>query len=118
MALWDYGGNEPTFNYLFNEAMASDARLVASVLVTNCKGVFDGVKSLVDVGGGTGTGDKDIVDAFPHMQCTVLDRPHGILTPNSSVSVFREIMSKSFDRPHAFPHMQCTALDRPHGIFV
>ena len=73
---WDYWANEPTLNNLFNEAMASDARLVASVLVTDCKGVFDGLKSLVDVGGGTGTVAKVVADAFPHMQCTVLDLPH------------------------------------------
>lgn len=38
---------------LFNESMASDSKLVASVVVDECKDMFSGVKCLVDVGGGT-----------------------------------------------------------------
>ncbi|KAE9456080.1 hypothetical protein C3L33_12022, partial [Rhododendron williamsianum] len=45
--------------------MASDSRLAASVLVKDCKGVFEGLNSLVDVGGGTGTVAKSVADAFP-----------------------------------------------------
>ncbi|CAB4273528.1 unnamed protein product [Prunus armeniaca] len=45
-------------------------------MIDDCKGVFQGVDSLVDVGGGTGTVAKSIADAFPHMKCTVLDLPH------------------------------------------
>ncbi|XP_059597186.1 trans-resveratrol di-O-methyltransferase-like [Vitis vinifera] len=74
--LWDYAGHEPQLNYFFNEAMASDARLVTSVLVKEGKGVFEGLNSLVDVGGGTGTVAKAIANAFPHLNCTVLDLPH------------------------------------------
>ncbi|MCE5166507.1 hypothetical protein HAX54_020945 [Datura stramonium] len=74
--LYEYARNEPRFNHVFNEAMASDARLVMSVLIKNGKGVFEGLKSLVDVGGGTGTVAKAIVDAFPQINCTVLDLPH------------------------------------------
>ncbi|RVW46717.1 Trans-resveratrol di-O-methyltransferase [Vitis vinifera] len=51
--LWDYGCHEPRFNNFFNEGMASDARLVTSVLVKECKGAFEGLNSFVDVGGGT-----------------------------------------------------------------
>ncbi|KAL6329955.1 hypothetical protein AAG906_039870 [Vitis piasezkii] len=73
---WDYGGHEPKINNFFNEAMASDARLVTSVLIKDCKGVFEGLNSLVDVGGGTGTVAKAIANAFPHLNCTVFDLPH------------------------------------------
>ncbi|KGN43513.2 hypothetical protein Csa_020387 [Cucumis sativus] len=55
--------------------MASDARLVNSVLLGKHKSVFEGVKSLVDVGGGTGTMAKAISQAFPQMECTVFDLP-------------------------------------------
>ncbi|KAM3319519.1 hypothetical protein P3S67_006719 [Capsicum chacoense] len=58
--------------------MASDARLVMSVLTKSGKGVFEGLKSLVDVGGGTGTVARAIADAFPQINCTVLDLPHVI----------------------------------------
>ena len=37
---------------------------------------FDGVDSLVDVGGGSGTMAKGIAEAFPDMDCTVFDLPH------------------------------------------
>ncbi|GMI70066.1 hypothetical protein like AT4G35150 [Hibiscus trionum] len=56
--------------------MASDARLVSSVLIDKCKGSFEGLDSLVDVGGGTGTLAKAIADAFPHLDCTIFDLPH------------------------------------------
>ena len=74
--IWDYGCHEPRFNNFFNEAMASDARLVTSVLIKECKGAFEGLNSFVDVGGGTGTVAKTIVEAFPHLHSTVLDLPH------------------------------------------
>ncbi|XP_062113508.1 probable O-methyltransferase 3 [Humulus lupulus] len=74
--LWDYNSHAPKLSQFFNEAMASDARLVTSVVVEKCKGVFEGVESLVDVGGGTGTVAKSIAAAFPEIQCTVLDLPH------------------------------------------
>ncbi|KAI8011005.1 putative O-methyltransferase 3 [Camellia lanceoleosa] len=73
---WEYGRHEPRLNHFFNEAMASDSRLVTKVLVKDCKGVFEGLHSLVDVGGGTGTVAKAIADAFPNLKCTVLDLPH------------------------------------------
>ncbi|KAH7844107.1 hypothetical protein Vadar_024405 [Vaccinium darrowii] len=73
---WDYAGHEPRLNDFFNEGMASDARLVTSVVVKDCKGVFEGLNSLVDVGGGTGTVAKALADAFPNLDCTVLDLPH------------------------------------------
>ncbi|KAI9110553.1 hypothetical protein K1719_018419 [Acacia pycnantha] len=73
---WEYAGVEPKLNHFFNEAMASDARLVTSVVIDKCKGVFNGLDSLVDVGGGTGTVAKAIAKAFPEIQCTVFDLPH------------------------------------------
>ncbi|KAK3409656.1 trans-resveratrol di-O-methyltransferase [Eucalyptus grandis] len=66
----------PEVSSLFNEAMASDSSLIARVVVDTCGGVFEGLNSVVDVGGGTGTMGKAITEAFPHLECTVLDRPH------------------------------------------
>ncbi|KAF2283288.1 hypothetical protein GH714_043659 [Hevea brasiliensis] len=36
--LWEYAGHEPKLNDFFNEAMASDARLVMHVLINECEG--------------------------------------------------------------------------------
>ncbi|OWM91081.1 trans-resveratrol di-O-methyltransferase-like [Punica granatum] len=73
---WDLVARNPELGCLFNGAMASDSRLVARVLTDHCKWAFEGLKSLVDVGGGTGETGKAIADAFPHMECTVFDLPH------------------------------------------
>jgi len=74
--LWEYAGSDPRFNILFNDAMASDAQLVTSVVIEKCKGVFMGLESLVDVGGGTGTMAKAIAKSFPELECSVYDLPH------------------------------------------
>ncbi|XP_031104919.1 probable O-methyltransferase 3 [Ipomoea triloba] len=76
MTFWDYAGKEPKLNRFFNDAMASDARLVMNVVIKYCRGVFEGLNSLVDVGGGTGTVAKTIAEAFPDLKCTVFDLPH------------------------------------------
>ncbi|KAL4299708.1 hypothetical protein AHAS_Ahas17G0127900 [Arachis hypogaea] len=74
---WAYACHEPKFNEIFNDAMASDARLVSKLLLDDkCKGVFEGLESLVDVGGGTGIFAKAIAKSFPQLDCTVFDLPH------------------------------------------
>ncbi|KAM7498064.1 hypothetical protein LguiA_022478 [Lonicera macranthoides] len=75
MTLWDYAGHESKFNNLFNDAMASDAKLIASVVVEDCAAVFKGLESIVDVGGGTGTLAKAVAGAYPELKYTVLDLP-------------------------------------------
>ncbi|KAF7850589.1 hypothetical protein BT93_L5244 [Corymbia citriodora subsp. variegata] len=72
---WD-AWRSPEVNSLFNQAMASDSSLMAKVVVDTCGGVFEGLSSVVDVGGGTGTMGKAITAAFPHLECTVFDQPH------------------------------------------
>ncbi|PON57120.1 O-methyltransferase COMT-type [Trema orientale] len=78
VTLWDYADKNREFNDLFNEAMASDSGMMNSV-VKDCKPVFEGLSSLVDVGGGTGTLCKIITEAFPQLKCTVLDLPHVVV---------------------------------------
>ncbi|KAK9150284.1 hypothetical protein Syun_008593 [Stephania yunnanensis] len=60
---------------MFNEAMAAASKVTASVFVTKCKAMFEGVTSLVDVGGGIGLMGRAIAEAFPHIKCSVLDLP-------------------------------------------
>ncbi|KAL0456507.1 UNVERIFIED_CONTAM: Trans-resveratrol di-O-methyltransferase [Sesamum latifolium] len=47
--------------------------MVADVIARDCRHVFEGLNSLVDVGGGTGTLAKAIAEAFPQIHCTVLE---------------------------------------------
>nr|XP_027187902.1 probable O-methyltransferase 3 [Cicer arietinum] len=79
MLFWDYAERESKINNLFNDAMASDARLVSSVVIEKCKEVFNGLESLVDVGGGTGTMAKALAKSFPQLECTVFDLPHVVV---------------------------------------
>ncbi|XP_051126232.1 trans-resveratrol di-O-methyltransferase-like isoform X2 [Andrographis paniculata] len=73
---WEEAGGNATMNTFFNEGMASDARLMLSIMTKDCRHVFQGLESIVDVGGGTGIAAKAIVDAFPGLKCAVLDLPH------------------------------------------
>lgn len=75
ISFWAYGNKNSEFGNLFNQAMASDSGMM-NLVVKDCKLLFEGLSSLVDVGGGTGTVSKIITEAFPHLKCTVLDLPH------------------------------------------
>ncbi|XP_028761702.1 probable O-methyltransferase 3 [Neltuma alba] len=76
MAIWKYASHNPKLNNLFNNAMLCDSRLVSSAMLHEVKWTFDGIESLVDVGGGTGTMAKAIAQSFPAMKCSELDLPH------------------------------------------
>lgn len=73
--MWECADRNPEFNRVFNGAMASDSQMM-TLVVNDTKEIFQGVESLVDVGGGTGNIVKIILEAFPHMICTVFDLPH------------------------------------------
>jgi trans-resveratrol di-O-methyltransferase len=55
--------------------MASHSKQFVRYFVATYPHIFDGLNSLVDVGGGTGTAVKIIAEAFPFLRCTVLDLP-------------------------------------------
>ncbi|XP_009791021.2 trans-resveratrol di-O-methyltransferase-like [Nicotiana sylvestris] len=75
LPMWEFCAQNPRFDRVFNEGMASDSKMMRLV-VKDCKEVFEGMNSLVDVGEGTGIIAKTILEAFPHLKCTVLDLPH------------------------------------------
>ncbi|CAN1229599.1 Probable O-methyltransferase 3 [Linum grandiflorum] len=75
MAFWEYNERDPGFNSLFNEAMGCDSRMMNLVVGGDCGWVFDGVESLVDVGGGNGTFAKIVKKAYPGIRCKVLELP-------------------------------------------
>nr|S5DWK8.1 RecName: Full=Flavonoid 8-O-methyltransferase 1; Short=ObF8OMT-1; AltName: Full=8-hydroxysalvigenin 8-O-methyltransferase; AltName: Full=Pilosin 8-O-methyltransferase [Ocimum basilicum]AGQ21572.1 flavone 8-O-methyltransferase [Ocimum basilicum] len=72
----EFAENNQRWSLLFNEGMANDARLVGSILAKESRKVFEGLETMVDVGGGTGMVSKAIVDAFPGMKGIVLDLPY------------------------------------------
>ncbi|KAH7688833.1 O-methyltransferase COMT-type protein [Dioscorea alata] len=76
-ALFEFASERPEFNALLNEAMACDNRVLIGEVVKNWGDVlFGGLRSLVDVGGGTGLAAAVITGAFPEMKCSVLELDH------------------------------------------
>ncbi|KAJ4766112.1 O-methyltransferase [Rhynchospora pubera] len=73
---WEIVKEIPEYGNTFNEAMASQSNSITRGLVARCSNIFDGLNSLVDVGGGTGTTVKIIAEAIPGLKCTLFDLPH------------------------------------------
>lgn len=96
-SFWEYAGDEPKINNFFNEAMASDARLATRVVIHKCKDVFEGLNSLVDVGGGTGTVAKAIAKAFPNLECTDFDLPHVVNGLESDLANLKYVGGDMFE---------------------
>ncbi|XVF40413.1 hypothetical protein PTKIN_Ptkin01aG0111800 [Pterospermum kingtungense] len=74
-SFWEYMDQDPEFKNLFHSAMESDSQMM-NLVIKDCKPVFEGLTSLVDVGGGTGTVARVISEAYPRLKCTVFDLPH------------------------------------------
>uniref|UniRef100_A0A2N9EPN8 CCHC-type domain-containing protein n=1 Tax=Fagus sylvatica TaxID=28930 RepID=A0A2N9EPN8_FAGSY len=112
MGMWDYCNQSPEYNNIFNEAMASDSRLM-SLVVKDYKSIFDGLGSLVDVGGGTGTVAKIISEEFPHMICTVFDLPHVVanLTDSQNLKYVGGDMFQSIPSADAVMFKEAQQLD-------
>ncbi|TKY59216.1 Flavonoid 4'-O-methyltransferase [Spatholobus suberectus] len=77
----------PTHMKTFNEAMESDSQVVRLAL-RDCKSVFEGLDSMVDVGDATGNTAKIICKAFPNLKYVVLDLPQVVtgLTGSKNLS--------------------------------
>nr|GME02407.1 trans-resveratrol di-O-methyltransferase-like [Ipomoea batatas] len=73
---WDCASQDPEMNHYFNQAMVCDTLLLMALVKKYCSDVFEGLDSLVDVGGGTGMVARAIADEFPDTKCSVLDLPH------------------------------------------
>jgi hypothetical protein len=71
---WDFIHQNYEYLNTFNEAMESDSHVVRLAL-RDCRSVFEGIGSLVDVGGGTGNTAKIICETFPELKYIVLDLP-------------------------------------------
>ncbi|OVA00007.1 O-methyltransferase [Macleaya cordata] len=73
---WRHLMQNPEYEKGFSNTMATNSKLVMSDIVSNCKSVLENLRSVVDVGGGTGTSARVIAEAFPHLKCMVLDLPN------------------------------------------
>ncbi|KAK9135793.1 hypothetical protein Syun_015123 [Stephania yunnanensis] len=75
-SLWEYNAKHPRHTKLFNDAMACNARIVLPVVLKGCAEVFEGVGTVVDVGGGNGSTIRTMIKAFPWIKGINFDLPH------------------------------------------
>ncbi|XP_022969149.1 xanthohumol 4'-O-methyltransferase-like [Cucurbita maxima] len=79
--IWSYAAANPAFNTLFNEGLGCNARVVTlPAILGSCRDMFNGVGSLVDVGGGNGTTLSLLVKACPWMKGINFDLPNVVNT--------------------------------------
>lgn len=74
-SFWELVKDKPSYMNLFNEGMASDSKMV-DLALKNYSSIFEGIDSIVDVGGGTGTTAKIMSAKFSNLKCIVFDLPH------------------------------------------
>jgi hypothetical protein len=74
--MWEMSGRDDAVNASVNDAMAADSRFLMRIVLKECREVFHGIDSLVDVAGGVGGATSVIAAAFPNLKCSVLDLPH------------------------------------------
>ncbi|XP_054811844.1 isoliquiritigenin 2'-O-methyltransferase-like [Prosopis cineraria] len=67
MPMYQYAKTDPTWNKTFNKAMANVCNMEMRMILETYKG-FDGISTLVDVGGGTGQNLKVIVSKYPSIK--------------------------------------------------
>ena len=83
--VWSFAAANPGHSELINEAMACDARLAMPALIENCLEVFNGIETIVDVGGGDGTSLSLLVKACPWIARGVnFDLPHVVCVAKES----------------------------------
>ncbi|KAF9605714.1 hypothetical protein IFM89_018057 [Coptis chinensis] len=99
--IWEFASMNPEFNRLFNSGMASASKIAVDAILSGYKNGFDGLRSLVDVGGGTGTLIGEIVKAYPHLTGTNFDLPHVVATAPEHAGVVHVGGDMFVEIPHA-----------------
>jgi hypothetical protein len=85
--LWEQAARDASFDALINDGMVSDSRFIMDIVIKECADAFQGISSLVDVGGGLGGAAQTISKAFPNVKCSVLDLDHVVAKAPSGTDV-------------------------------
>lgn len=75
MTAFDYHGTDPRFNKVFNQGMSNHSTITMKKILQTYDG-FDGLMSVVDVGGGTGATLNIILSKYPSIKGINFDLPH------------------------------------------
>nr|BAE79723.1 reticuline-7-O-methyltransferase [Eschscholzia californica] len=74
--VFKFGSDHPEFFKLFYDGMECSTKVLVQVVLDKYQQVFKDVKSIVDVGGGTGMMISEIVKNHPHIKGINFDLPH------------------------------------------
>jgi hypothetical protein len=85
--LWEQAARDASFDALINDGMVSDSHFIMDIVIKECADAFQGISSLVDVGGGLGGATQTISKAFPDVKCSVLDLDHVVAKAPSGTDV-------------------------------
>ncbi|KAG5229465.1 hypothetical protein OIU76_022755 [Salix suchowensis] len=77
MTAFEYHGKDPRINKVFNKGMSDHSTITMKSILETYRG-FEGLASLVDVGGGTGAVISAIVSKYPSIKGINFDLPHVI----------------------------------------
>ncbi|XP_065878307.1 caffeic acid 3-O-methyltransferase [Euphorbia lathyris] len=75
MSAFEYHGKDERFNKVFNTGMSDHSTITMKKLLETYKG-FEGLNTIVDVGGGTGAVLAMILSKYPSIQAINFDLPH------------------------------------------
>ncbi|CAN1167672.1 Caffeic acid 3-O-methyltransferase [Linum perenne] len=75
--IFEYPGQDPRFNHVFNAGMLNQSTLVIKEALNSYEG-FEKLKVVVDVGGGLGHTISAITCKYPHIKGINFDLPHVI----------------------------------------
>lgn len=75
MTAFEYHGTDPRFNKVFNRGMSDHSTITMKKILETYKG-FEGLKTVVDVGGGIGATLNMIISKYPHIKGINFDLPH------------------------------------------
>ncbi|WCJ27577.1 Caffeic acid 3-O-methyltransferase [Euphorbia peplus] len=77
MTAFEYHGTDPRFNKVFNRGMSDHSTITMKKILETYKG-FEGLGTIVDVGGGTGAVLTMILSKYPSTKGINFDLPHVI----------------------------------------
>lgn len=77
MSAFEFNGTNPRFNKVFNKGMFDSSRIIMKKVLETYTG-FEGIESIVDVGGGTGAVINMIVSKYSNIKAINYDLPHVI----------------------------------------
>ncbi|XP_047060434.1 tricetin 3',4',5'-O-trimethyltransferase-like [Lolium rigidum] len=122
MTLFDHMGVDTRFNRVFHEAMKNLSTIITSKLL-EFYGGFDGVDTLVDVGGGLGATIHAVTSRYPHIKGVNFDLPQ-VISQAPSLAGVQHLSGDMFDKVppgdaivmkwilHDWTDQQCTTLLR------